>query len=76
MNLTDMLAQAGGLQSIARELDIHPEQAASGAAALLPAILGGFQKQAQSGGSGGFLSASSLRVAAHRSSHVTPLVFA
>jgi hypothetical protein len=53
MNLTDMLAQAGGLQSIARELDIHPEQAASGAAALLPAILGGFQKQAQSGGSGG-----------------------
>jgi hypothetical protein len=53
MNLTDMLAQAGGLQSIARELDIAPEQASSGAAALLPAILGGFQKQAQSGGSGG-----------------------
>ena len=52
MNLTDMLAQAGGLESIARELNIEPEQASSGAAALLPAILGGFQKQAQAGGSG------------------------
>ena len=52
MNLNDMLAQAGGLQSIARELNIEPEQASSGAAALLPAILGGFQKQAQAGGSG------------------------
>ena len=52
MNLTDMLAQAGGLDSIARELDIEPEQASSGAAALLPAILGGFQKQAQAGDPG------------------------
>jgi hypothetical protein len=55
MNLTDMLAQAGGLHSIARELDIEPDQAASGAAALLPAILGGFQKQAQGGGLGDLL---------------------
>jgi hypothetical protein len=53
MNITDMLAQAGGLQSIARELDIDPQQASSGAAALLPAILGGFQKQAQASGVGG-----------------------
>jgi hypothetical protein len=55
MNLTDMLAQDGGLHSIARELDIEPDQAASGAAALLPAILGGFQKQAQGGGLGDLL---------------------
>jgi hypothetical protein len=55
MNLNDMLAQAGGLQSIARELDIDPQQATRGAAALLPAILGGFQKQAQSGGLGDLL---------------------
>ena len=53
MQITDMLAQAGGLQSIARELGIDPQQAKSGAEALLPAILGGFKKQAQEGGAGG-----------------------
>ena len=47
MQLTDILAQMGGLQSIARELGVSEEQAASGAAALAPAILGGFTKQAQ-----------------------------
>jgi len=47
MPFTDMLAQTGGLQSIARELGISESQAASGAAALAPAILGGFKKQAQ-----------------------------
>ncbi len=39
--------QTGGLQSIARELGITEAQAANGAAALAPAILGGFKKQAQ-----------------------------
>jgi hypothetical protein len=48
MQLSDILAQAGGLQSIARELGVSEAQAASGAEALLPAILGGFKKQAQS----------------------------
>ena len=48
MQFTDILAQMGGLQSIARELGVSDAQAASGAAALLPAILGGFKKQAQS----------------------------
>jgi hypothetical protein len=48
MQITDILAQTGGLQSIARELGVSEPQAASGAAALLPAILGGFKKQAQS----------------------------
>ncbi len=47
MNFTDILAQAGGLQSVARDLGISETQAASGAEALLPAILGGMKKQAQ-----------------------------
>ena len=47
MNPMDILAQAGGLQSMARELGVSENQAARGAQALLPAILGGFKKQAQ-----------------------------
>jgi hypothetical protein len=52
MQITDVLAQMGGLQSIARELGVSEGQAADGAEALLPAILGGFKKQAQSQPSG------------------------
>ena len=48
MQITDLLAQMGGLRSIAKELGVSETQAASGAAALAPAILGGFKKQAQS----------------------------
>lgn len=48
MQLLDLLNQAGGLQSIARELGVDEAQAANGAAALLPAILGGMKRQAQS----------------------------
>ena len=47
MQITDVLAQTGGLSSIARELGLSESQAASGAEALLPAILGGLKKQAQ-----------------------------
>ncbi len=47
MQITDILAQMGGLQSMARELGISEAQAAKGAEALAPAILGGFKKQAQ-----------------------------
>jgi hypothetical protein len=47
MQLTDILAQTGGLQSMAQELGVSETQVTSGAAALLPAILGGFKKQAQ-----------------------------
>jgi hypothetical protein len=47
MQLMDLLNQTGGIQSMARELGVSESQAASGAAALLPAILGGFKKQAQ-----------------------------
>lgn len=47
MNVTDILAQTGGLQSMARELGISEAEATRGAAALAPAVLGGFKKQAQ-----------------------------
>lgn len=47
MQITDILNQTGGLQSIARELGISEAEAASGAQALAPAILGGFQNQVQ-----------------------------
>ena len=52
MQITEILAQSGGLQSMARELGISESQAESGAEALVPAILGGFKKQAQSQPSG------------------------
>jgi hypothetical protein len=48
MQINDILAETGGLQSMARELGISEAQVASGAAALGPAILGGFKKQVQS----------------------------
>ena len=48
MQITDILARTGGLQSMARELGVSEAQAATGAAALVPAILGGFKKQALS----------------------------
>ncbi len=46
MNVNDILAPTGGLAAMARELGVGETQAASGAAALLPAMLGGFKKQA------------------------------
>src|SRR5512147_1997836 len=51
MQITDILAQMGGLQSMAGA-GVSENQAASGAEALVPAILGGFKKQAQSQPSG------------------------
>jgi hypothetical protein len=48
MQIMDILGQMGGLQSMAQELGVDESQAASGAAALIPAIIGGFKKQAQS----------------------------
>ena len=47
MQMTDILAQMGGLSAMARELGVSESEVASGAAALSPAILGGFKKQAQ-----------------------------
>jgi hypothetical protein len=50
MEISEILAQTGGVQSIARELGISEADAARGATALAPAILGGFKKQAQPAG--------------------------
>ena len=50
--ITDILAQTGGFQSIANELGISESQAATGAAALMPAVVGGFKKQVQANPSG------------------------
>jgi hypothetical protein len=57
MNMMDILNQAGGIGAIARELGVDEGTAATGAAALLPAILGGFkgQAQAQPEGLGGLI---------------------
>lgn len=51
-NQTDILAQAGGIRAVAQQLGISEAEAAKGAAALLPAILGGFQNQAQANPAG------------------------
>ena len=48
MQANDLLNQMGGISSVARELGVSESEAQNGAAALLPAILGGFKKQAQS----------------------------
>jgi hypothetical protein len=48
MDMMDIIKAAGGVSSIARELGVDEGTAQSGAAALLPAILGGFKSQAQS----------------------------
>src|SRR3546814_17855337 len=53
MNLTDILQQAGGIESMEKELGVSPGVAQQGADALLPAIPGGFRKPAQGSGSGG-----------------------
>ncbi|MGB7738926.1 MAG: DUF937 domain-containing protein [Steroidobacteraceae bacterium] len=52
MQITDILNQLGGLQSIAKELGVDEAQVTAGAAALMPALLGGFKKQAQAQPSG------------------------
>ena len=52
MQMTDLVAHMGGIESIARELGVTESQAATGAEALIPAILGGFKKQAQAQDSG------------------------
>ena len=52
MQITDILTQVGGLQSMARELGVSEAQVATAAEALAPAVLGGFQKQAQAAPTG------------------------
>lgn len=52
MDINDILTQMGGLKAMSRELGISEAEAARGAEALAPAILGGFKKQAQAQPSG------------------------
>jgi len=52
MQIMDILNQVGGLQSVAKELGVDESQVTAGAAALMPALLGGFKKQAQAQPSG------------------------
>lgn len=52
MNMLDMLQQSGGIGTMAKELGINESVAEAGAAALLPAILGGFKKTTQAQPSG------------------------
>jgi len=47
MDIRQVLETVGGYQSIAGELGVSEADAKAGADALLPAILGGFKKQAQ-----------------------------
>ena len=50
MQIQDILGQLGGTQSMARELGVSEQEAHSGLSALLPAVMGGFKKHAQSPG--------------------------
>ncbi|QJB67927.1 DUF937 domain-containing protein [Parasphingorhabdus halotolerans] len=52
MNILDVLQQSGGIGTMAKELGINESVAQAGAAALLPAILGGFKKTTQAQPSG------------------------
>jgi hypothetical protein len=47
MDIQSAILNGGGIEAIAGQLGISPEQARSGAGALLPAILGGFKQNAQ-----------------------------
>lgn len=52
MQIHEILGQTGGIAAIARELGLSEDQAARGTAALAPAVIGGFKKQAQAQPSG------------------------
>jgi hypothetical protein len=52
MDMLDMLKASGGLDAISSQLGIDQSSAAAGAEALLPAVLGGFKKHSQAGGTG------------------------
>lgn len=48
--ILDMLQGDGGLAQMAKELGVDQQMVTAGAAALLPAVLGGFKQAAASGG--------------------------
>ena len=51
-DLINILQQSGGITAIANQLGIPPAMAEAGASALLPAIVGGMNKQADAAGGG------------------------
>ena len=51
-DLISILQQTGGIAAIANQLGVSPQVAEAGAAALLPAVVGGFGKQADNAGGG------------------------
>lgn len=51
-DIINVLQQTGGISAIAEQLGIPPQMAEAGAGALLPAIVGGMNKQAQAQGGG------------------------
>ena len=53
--LIEALGGMGGLAQMAKELGIDEKTVAAGAAALAPAVLGGFKQQAASGGLDGLV---------------------
>jgi hypothetical protein len=57
VNVAEILQQTGALESISREVGLDSATTQTAAGALLPAILGGFKKQAQpsAGGLGGLI---------------------
>ena len=55
MQINDILAQMGGVRPMAETLGVSEDTAMQGAAALLPAILGGMQKQGGGVDLGGLL---------------------
>ena len=52
MDMMEMLRASGGIEAVASQLGIPPAMAEAGAGALLPAIVGGFQKQTEASGGG------------------------
>lgn len=50
MQLLEIINAAGGINAIAAQVGVSEEQAAAGAAALLPALTQGFKQQASAGG--------------------------
>ncbi|WP_296677576.1 DUF937 domain-containing protein [Novosphingobium sp.] len=52
MELIEMLRRSGGLDAVSKQLGVPPAIAAAGAEALLPAVIGGFRKHAETAGGG------------------------
>lgn len=52
IEMMEMLRRSGGLEAVSQQLGVTPAVAAAGAEALLPAILGGFRKHADTSGGG------------------------